>query len=125
MEASLPEAVVDFFFFEREDADGDAADLVVPEGDELFLLRLAFGLAADFDDADEVAFFEVFRFVFDDFVDGSTEDPGMETSEAIGLSVFEDDGVHVEEVEGWGEEVWRLSGWEVWRFSGCDGGSRV
>ena len=104
MEASLPEAGVDFFFLEREDADGDAADLVVPEGDELFLLRLAFALAADFDDADEVAFFEIFRFVFDDFVDSSTEDPGVEASEAVGLAVFEDDGVHV------GEEVGRLSG---------------
>lgn len=116
MEAALPERAVDDFFFEREDADGDAADLVVTDGEELFLLRLRFAGVACLDDADEVAFFEVFRWVFDDLVDGSAEDPGMEASETVGLAVFEDDGVH-----GGGVMVEVSEGSEV---TGVGGGRR-
>lgn len=80
VETASPESAVYDFFFEREDADRDAADLVVADGDEL-VLRAFFGRDA-FDDADEVAFLEVVRF-FDDFEDGSAEDPGMEAAETF------------------------------------------
>lgn len=81
-ETALPEDAVYCFFFEREDADGDAADLVVADGDEL-VLRLAFRLGDGFEDVDEVAFFELLVFFADDFVDGSAEDPGVVSAETF------------------------------------------
>lgn len=80
MKTTSPEGGVYFFVFEREDADRDAADLVVADRDEVVVR--AFFVFAAFDDADEVAFLEVVRF-FDDFKDGSAEDPGVEASETF------------------------------------------
>lgn len=119
-QTTTPKGAIYFFVFEREDADRDAADLVVADRDELVVR--AFFVFDAVDDADEVAFLEVF-FLADDFEDGSAEEPGVEASETVGFAASEDEGVHCSEVRGLSFEVERFAASAV--SLGGGGGSSV